>query len=101
MRYFTLDQWMADQDSESELDADQSALLEYSSYLESIRSRLPVEFLPLTNEVVIHDARLLALAGRIKDGIFELKLDHGIFTYRDWVELRLIYIGVGGVRLST
>lgn len=100
MEYFTLDQWIADQDSEAQLDARESARLRYSAYLESVRSRLPVEFLPLTDEVSIHDARVLSLEGRFEESVLELRLDPGPFTNRDWVELRLNYIGIGGLRLK-
>ena len=101
MKYFTLDQWIADQDSETQANAGESARLRYSAYLDRVRSRLPVEFLPLTSEVVIHDARLLSAVCRIEEGAFELRLDPGPFTNRDWVELRLLYIGVSGVRFSS
>jgi hypothetical protein len=101
MKYFTLDRWIADQESVASAERDETSLGEYLIYLDGIRSQLPTEFVLLTGEVIIHDARLVALKASAEEGTVGLTFEPGPYTGRDWRQLRLLYIGVGRIHLKS
>lgn len=101
MKYFTVDQWIADQEPEPSVDARESALIRYADYLRGARSALPIEFLPLTSEIVIHDARALSVTTRVQESTVEITLDPGPLTGRPWRELHLTYLAIRTMRLSS
>jgi hypothetical protein len=101
MKYFTIDRWIADQGSEDPPGRNEISREDYLIYLDGIRSQLPTEFLLLTGEVVIHDARLVALKASSDEGTLELTFEPGPYTERDWKQIRLRYIGVGRLHLTS
>lgn len=60
MKYFTIDNWIADQDLSRE-PATRFAAAEYEKYFESVRDRMPQPYLHLIAEWHLHDSRLAGL----------------------------------------
>ncbi len=101
MKYFTIDQWIVDQEPETSAEPGPTSYEQYLTYVDGIRPQLPAEFQPLTREVILHDARLVAMKATTEESTVKLTLTPGPHTDRDWVQLELLYIGVGRVHFKS
>ena len=92
MRYFTLDDWIADQDhSASVTKPPGEAAAAYASYLASIRSQLPLDLQQLLATTCLHDAALRQLEVDVGARRVMLVLDAGTVDMTEPRRVRLIY----------
>jgi len=61
MKYFTIDNWIADQDLSQEPLPTHLAGREYQRYFDFVRDRLPQSYLGLVKEWYLHDSTLTSL----------------------------------------
>lgn len=99
MKYFTLDNWIDDQDLTSiGPPAGYAAAAEYSRYLESIRDRLPRDLQRLLAEFCLHDGRLRDMRVDVATGTAVLRFDAGDVTMKEGRDISLHYSGVSVIQ---
>lgn len=99
MKYFTLDDWIDDQDLTAVgPPAGQAAADEYNRYLDSITDRLPPDFRRLLAEFCIHDGRLRDMRVDVAAGTAVLRFDAGDVTMREGRDISLQYSGVSVIQ---
>ena len=99
MKYFTLDDWIRDQDLEL-VDTDHivRTINAYKCYLESIKPRLPEDIRRLLNEYCIHDGILRDLQIDVQKATVIMSIGAGDITMKEGREISLHYSGVTNMR---
>ena len=90
MRYFTLEDWLADQEFGHPTTSAEKAEA-YSAYLADVHPQLPADFQRLLATVCIHDAALRELTVDLKGSSLTLVLDAGDVSMREPRRVRLRY----------
>jgi hypothetical protein len=72
MKYFTIEDWMGDQDLDAARPPSWDAAEEYSKYLESVDHLVPAEFRLLQDSVHLHDSTLHDLRVELTSGTIEM-----------------------------
>jgi hypothetical protein len=95
MKYFTLQKWIDGQNIDN-INTDEifRPLKNYESYLESVRNKLPVQFLPLLEKYTIHDSALRQLVIDPLARTAVMQLDCDDIDTHDLVKLTLTYKGL-------
>ena len=91
MKYFSLDDWLADQAVSGDSSHTLKAVNDYKAYLDSVTDRLPPDFVLLTKTICIHDANLRELDVDLLQRRVMAKLDAGDITMRERRVVRLHY----------
>jgi hypothetical protein len=90
MRYFTLEDWIADQEF-GHLTASGEKAEAYSAYLARVHPHLPADFQRLLATICIHDAALRELTVDLRGNTVTLVLDAGDVSMREPRRVRLRY----------
>ena len=100
MRYFTLDDWIADQDYSSSSTARPpgEAAAAYADYLTSIHAQLPSDLQQMLATICLHDAALRELAVDNVARRVVLVLDAGNLSMTEPRRVRLSYEDALGLR---
>ena len=99
MRYFTLDDWIADQDqAASPATPPGEAVAAYASYLASIHKELPLDLQQLLATTWLHDAALRQLEVDLGARRVMLVLDAGTLDMTAPRRVRLIYEDALGLK---
>ena len=93
MKYFTIEDWMGDQDLDAERPPSWDAAEEYSRYLASIDALIPAEFRSLQESFYLHDSTLHEVRGDFVKSTVEL-LFHACDRQRTARAVRIQYCGV-------
>src|SRR5688572_7244909 len=94
LKYFTLDQWIRDQELDKEDGGPDDALQRYKAYLESVADRLPPDYVTMRETICIHDATMSELKMDVSAGLLTIRLNAGDVTMREgrMVELHYGYV---------
>ena len=95
MKYYTIDDWIADQDLDRPGEPRAFAAgRAYEEYLKSVRHLLPDRLNQLPSEVCIHDSNLRESEWSVESQSLVLLLDAGDLSMREGRDVRLKYTGV-------
>jgi len=93
MKYFTIEDWMGDQDLDAARSPSWDASEEYSKYLDSVDHLIPAEFRSLQDSVYLHDSNLHELRIDLPSGTLEM-LFHACDRQQHACAVRIQYAGV-------
>jgi hypothetical protein len=83
MKYFTLDDWIADQELGADVEPGVRAQQAYAAYLESVHHQLPNDWHRLLKTVLLHDGRVRKLHVDVAGRSASLQVDASDLTGED------------------